>query len=270
MTDLAAPHALLAVGVGNTSIQAGLFEPSSAKAAPPAIPMPNWHVVRTVASLTEDPFAEVELPRTAPLVVIASVNRRAYASVRKWIDRRLPSCPVQNLVNADFPIALGHDDVDRVGTDRVAAAVATNALRDPYHSAIFVDAGTALTVNAISQEGTFLGGAILPGIAVSLSTLAQFTDQLPKLPVKTLVDAPEHPTIGRNTADAIRSGVFWSAVGAIRQLSDRMGAELGSHPQRFVTGGFGGPLATALGTDTHFVPHLVLAGIALAAAPEWR
>ena len=257
-TSNAARQPLIAVGVGNTSVQAALFTSCE------GFPIPDWHVVRPSDALEADPFAEVSFPSQPVRVAIASVNQRGLISMTDWIKQRCPNAQVERLNGSDFPILLGQVEPDRVGTDRVAAATGANALREPGRCAIFVDAGTALTVNAIDSTGTFLGGAILPGIGLSLKALSVGTDQLPEISIDSLIQARTEPSIGRDTAAAIRSGVFWSALGAMRELTQRMADEMACQPQVFITGGFGGPLAEALGDDARFVPHLVLSGIAIA------
>ena len=157
--------------------------------------------------------------------------------------------------------------------DRLAAAVAANALRDPQKPAIVIDAGTAMTVNAISKSGVFLGGAILPGVATSLIALAKATQQLPQVEFhfRSPDESPE--PIGKETHDAIRSGVYWGLVGAAQELARRMSSVTNETAQVFVTGGFGPWLATELTAmapqhgfaDCKYVPHLVLSGVAIAA-----
>jgi type III pantothenate kinase len=83
--------------------------------------------------------------------------------------------------------------------------------------AIVIDSGTATTVNFISQKGVFCGGAILPGLEMSAKALHHYTAVLPLLPVQDL--GGELPAAaGRNTREAIRSGLLWGQVGAIREL----------------------------------------------------
>jgi type III pantothenate kinase len=150
-----------------------------------------------------------------------------------------------------------------VGIDRLLDAVAANRLRRPDHSAVVVDVGSAITVDCVSAEGVFLGGAILPGIAMSARALHTFTDLLPMIDMSELEAPP--PALGTTTVDAMRSGLFWGAVGAILQLVDEMS---GGHPDRcdvLLTGGAGPAVASLLGPLAKHVPHLTLAGIALAA-----
>jgi type III pantothenate kinase len=149
---------------------------------------------------------------------------------------------------------------------RGQSAVAVNELRQPSRAAIVVHVGSAITVNAVSSEGAFLGGAILPGIGMSARALHEFTDLLPLSEMTELRDAPE--PLGISTVTALRSGLFWGAVGAMRELTARLGARL-SRPQMFLTGGAAPSVAKFLVDASDecacYVPHLTLAGVALSA-----
>jgi type III pantothenate kinase len=193
------------------------------------------------------------------------------------------------LAAGDLPLRVAVPRPDMVGVDRLLDAVAANRLRDASRPAVVVDVGTAITVDAVSADGVFLGGAILPGIGMSARALHEFTDLLPLIDVEQAssllgessrvraTHQPQpmavrctHPTslppaVGRDTEAAMRSGLFWGAVGAIRELVARVADDAGSQPQVFLTGGAGPAVADLLGPDAHHVPHLTLAGIALTA-----
>ena len=121
-----------------------------------------------------------------------------------------------------------------------------------------------LHVNAISDRGVFLGGAILPGIGMAARALHEYTDLLPLSEMIELHHAPD--PLGKDTTSALRSGLFWGAVGAMRELSARLGAKL-HDPQLFLTGGaaptVGGLLVNENGEHALYVPHLTLSGIAV-------
>jgi type III pantothenate kinase len=150
-----------------------------------------------------------------------------------------------------------------VGLDRLAAAVAANRLRSPGRSAIVIDAGTAVTVDLVGATGAFQGGVILPGFQMAARALADDTDLLPMVPFSTNGEPPS--VVGKTTEAAIRSGLFWGCVGAVRGLVDRMARQTGSEPELFVTGGDAESLTVHLGPAAQFVPNLVVIGIALAA-----
>ena len=112
----------------------------------------------------------------------------------------------------------------------------------------------------------------MPGIEMSARALLQFTDLLP--PVDTSDFGPPPPPVGTDTVSAIQSGLFWGAVGAIRELVQRQcetagGASLGgsstaTQTQIFLTGGAGAAVADLFGPAARHVPNLTLTGIALA------
>jgi type III pantothenate kinase len=160
----------------------------------------------------------------------------------------------------DLPIQLDVEAPERVGMDRLAAAVAANRLRQATRPAVVVDAGTAITVNLITSDGVFRGGVILPGFRLTTKALAEGTDLLPLITSDWNADPPT--VVGRTTESAIRSGLFWGTVGAVRELVGRMASDLSAPPQVFVTGGDAKRLASFMAPDARFVPDLVLIGIA--------
>lgn len=203
---------------------------------------------------------------------IASVNRTSLAAIHDWVAANRPGAKAIQLKNSDFPIKLAVDRPDAVGTDRVAGATAVNVLRkatDKNACAIFSDAGTAITVNALDENGTFLGGAILPGTTTASRALNKSTDQLPEVRVRA--DQDEPTAIGSDTNPAIASGIYWGSVGAVQMLIQRMASEFPNAKSFdrtrdvYITGGFGPALAQHLEPSATYIPHLVLSGIALAA-----
>jgi type III pantothenate kinase len=153
-----------------------------------------------------------------------------------------------------------------VGSDRLLGAVAANRLRQANRSAGVVDMGTATTVNFIAADGAFEGGAILPGPLTALRSLHQATASLPSLGPETIEEPP--PAIGKSTLEAMASGAFWGAVGAVQELVARMTADRSDDAEFFLTGGASHAFADVLrfaGRRPRHVPHLNLAGIKLVA-----
>ncbi len=93
--------------------------------------------------------------------------------------------------------------------------------------------GTAITVDLVSADGAFLGGAILPGIAMSARALHEFTDLLPLVDLAELAAPP--PALGTETEAALRAGLFWGAVGGVRELMGQLAGP--ERPQVILTGG---------------------------------
>ena len=168
-----------------------------------------------------------------------------------------------------------------MGIDRLAAAVGANPLRRPETPAIVVDFGTAITVDLVTAEGEFAGGAILPGLRMQARSLHQGTASLPEITLElegaSSQDAagPIVPlgsrspaAVGTSTEGAIAAGIYWGGVGAVRELIARQSDRLVRRPQVFVTGSTSPEMARLLGSPeiaVRYIPHLVLSGLALAA-----
>ena len=249
----------MAVDVGNSRVKLGHFRlPQSV-----SLPLPQQSA-RLALDWTDDDLARA-LPGQAGdhAWYIASVNRPAADRLIEWLERSGVK-RVHLLTHADLPLAIDLAQPERVGLDRLADAVAANCLRTPNEPVIVVDHGSAIKVDLVDQRGAFAGGAILPGINMSARALHEFTDRLP------LVDVPDAPAhLDRSTIGAIRFGLAWGAVGAVRELIGALAPGTAA-PQVLVTGGGARELAAILGEGNarppQFVPHLTLAGIAVAAA----
>jgi len=256
------PFPLVAVDVGNNRIKFGWFESAAGDELPqPARTLqldgqrPDWDRIGQ--------FLGEAGPEDAPWW-IGSVNRPAATELLDWLREGGRQPQITMLAAGDLSLAVGLDRPDMVGIDRLLDAVAANHLRRPTRPAVVVDVGSAITVDLISQDGVFLGGATLPGIAMAARALHEFTDLLPLVEMAELTIPP--PPAGTSAVPAMRSGLFWGAVGAIRQLTERFGAIVSGDPQLFLTGGAGPAVAALLGRHAQHVPHLTLSAIALTAA----
>jgi type III pantothenate kinase len=250
---------LIAIDVGNSRIKLGDFE------QPLAQPLP--HPNRAVALGLD--FSDDQLLSWLPGArkpadytwTMSSVNRPI---AQRLIDslKRLGVPSVQVLVHADLPLKIELPAPERVGMDRLVNALAARALRTVPNSAIVVAVGSAIIVDRVSAEGAFVGGSILPGPDMSARALHEFTDRLPLVEVTE----PEAP-LGRSTVEAMQFGLYWGAIGAIRELIARL-AEGETEAEVFITGGGAAGLIANLtpggSRPPQFVPHLTLAGIALA------
>lgn len=253
---------LIAVDIGNARIKLGLFGNDCANKLP--------EPVRTLPLLGDAPSFDGVLPWLGDEAGvfewwIASVNRPATSRLLDWLNEHRHSDRITLACSGDLPLDVRLPRPDMVGIDRLVDAVAVNRLRDECRSAVIVDVGSAITVDLVSADGAFLGGAILPGIAMSARALHEFTDLLPLIDMSELSGPPN--ALGTATVPAMESGLFWGAVGAIRQLIENLAAgDAGELPPRvFLTGGAGASVAELLGPDAEYVPNLTLTGIALAA-----
>lgn len=190
--------------------------------------------------------------------LIASVSRHASESLdahlqnlhakRHWIQYR--HVPLQ--IEVDFP--------ERVGIDRLLAAVGARQ-RVPHGPLIIVQSGTAVTVDYLSAENAFTGGAILPNAPLILASMAQGTDGLPWLATHPLVGPT--PTVGKNTEQAMRLGALACVAGGVTWLASRYDS-LSPNPQIVLTGGDAMALAPWLESQGPLTaaPDLVLAALA--------
>ena len=249
---------LIAVDIGNSSSKFALFSFDRESCAQETLPEPEWvEQIEPAAELSQD---LVQSLPTSARWSIASVQREGQRKLIAWLQEHRPRDARQLLSYRDMALAIRVEQAERVGIDRLAAAIAVNVLRDPDRPAIVVCAGSAVTINLIAADGGFEGGAILPGFRMGARALAG-ADQLPDV----LLLPHEPPAVlGKNTEAAIRSGLFWGAVGAVREIVERYGEEH-RRLQVFVTGGDLQRLAPLVSADARFVPNLVLAGIAIAA-----
>jgi type III pantothenate kinase len=250
---------LAAVDVGNSRVKVGVFEPPFAE----PLPMPA-----RVTSLAMD-WSEADLAAMFPQGPgdhdwwISSVNRPAFARLTQWLASA-GAATVRHIAVADLPLAVEVPHPERVGMDRLAKAVAANALRHPNRPAIVIGMGTAVVVDLVSAGGAFVGGAILPGVGTSARALHEFTDLLPLV---ELADPPQ--AVGKSSIEAIRSGLYFGTLGAVRELVRQFSTD--TRPDIFLTDGsapmFAGALADAE-QPAQYVPNLTLAGIALAWAAK--
>ena len=129
-------------------------------------------------------------------------------------------------------MAIRYDNPREIGADRLVNAV---ALRERFRgAAVCVDFGTATTFDVVSAEGEYVGGALMTGIEISLDALTERGARLPKVEL-----APPKTVIGKNTIDAIRSGVVFGYAGAVDAILRRIYDELGRKVPVIATGGLG-------------------------------
>lgn len=147
-----------------------------------------------------------------------------------------------------------------VGADRIANALAGLAKFKP--PLIVVDFGTGTTLDAVDGEGTYLGGAILPGVMVASEALFKRAAKLPHVEQIPLV-APEH-AIGRTTVTSLQSGIMLGYAGGIDALAKRMSEEMGGNATVVATGGLGGMFMEICETITGYEPNLTLDGLRIA------
>jgi type III pantothenate kinase len=240
------------IDLGNTSIALGAWD---AMRVTDSVRLPTEDRERFA-----DAFAELctRFPTGKPgVVAIASVVPAAL----KWIKEHLASDgEVKTVVigqDTALPMPVAVREPDRVGTDRVCAAAA--AFERIGRTCTVIDFGTAITVDLVDDTGTFVGGAILPGALLQSRALASGTAALPEVTPVAPQDA-----VGRDTAEAICSGIHYGIPGAVRGIVEQYATQLNQWPQVVATGGELPLLLDRCDFIDTPVPDLTLLGVGLA------
>lgn len=134
------------------------------------------------------------------------------------------------------PLTLKLDNPKELGADRIVNAVA--AYKEFKTDLVVIDFGTATTFDVVSKKGEYLGGAICPGIKISLEALFHSASKLPRVEITR-----PGRVIGRNTVDCMQSGVFYGYIGLVDSLVAQMQKEFGKRLKVIATGGLAGLIA---------------------------
>lgn len=180
-----------------------------------------------------------------------------------WLKASRQSC---NLIN-------NYHEAETLGTDRWAALIAAWHLQQA--PCIVVNAGTAVTIDALAihsehnLQGEFLGGVILPGISLMLTSLGQHTAQLPKFStIQTLHTDKVWNNFATSTAEAVEQGILSAITGAITQMTHALKTKSGKIPYIIISGGDASVvhscLIKATSNPSRIMEHLVLTGLYLA------
>jgi type III pantothenate kinase len=162
-------------------------------------------------------------------VIVSSVVPKANEAIEKSCTYFLKTEPVFiNHHNAGIDINL--DTPAEVGADRLVNAVAVQA--HYQKPAVIVDFGTATTFDVIDGSGVYNGGVIAPGINLSMKALHMAAAQLPDIPVESTQNV-----IGKNTKDAMQSGLYWGYISMIEGVLKRISEEINETPFVIATGG---------------------------------
>jgi len=255
---------LLCVDVGNTQIALGLYadEPGSADQIDPPL-VRDWRM-RTDPRMTSDEL-DVALagllgPYAGQVTGIAALSTvpTLLRELRLLIDRRdVPAVVVGPGVRTGVPLLV--DNPREVGADRVMNTLAAHRLHDT--ACVVVDFGTSTNIDVVSAKGEFLGGALAPGIEISMEALATRAAAL-----RTVELVRPRSVIGKNTVECLQSGVLFGFAGQVDGLVRRIVAELGPKAGPVTVLGTGGLAPLMLGeaeTITEYVPDLTLLGLRL-------
>jgi type III pantothenate kinase len=247
---------LLAVNVNNTQIKVGVYRHRQLlhhwrAASDPARTTDEYAVLLRslfdTAGLRFDAIGGIAICSVVPALLETTVRlARDYFHVS----------PLVAGPDTNTGMRILYENPREMGADRICGAVAAYARYGG--PAIVVDLGTATTFSVISREGDFLGGAIAPGIGISVDALAEHAAQLHRVPLR----APD-TAIGRSTTTAMQAGIVFGFVGLVTDVVRRIREELGAPAVTVATGGWADLVAAECTCLDHHDPMLVLDGLRL-------
>jgi type III pantothenate kinase len=254
---------LMCVDVGNSRTKFGLFRRDAgplrrqslpdcmAATAVPHGQLVDWHQLRREFEIRRDDVVRGFLTGSNP---------EAVGAVHGGWPKDWPDPTFFDDV-LEFPLEIRLEKPNHAGIDRILNAVACNTIRPEGAPAVIVDTGTATTVDAVSPEGAFEGGSILPGFELCARALHQYTALLPFVTVDEMCNESHEP-LGTNTREALRSGLLWGQIGGIRELVKQLSERWTVPPIVVLTGG-AGPLAAPELPEARWEPCLSLQGLAV-------
>jgi type III pantothenate kinase len=254
---------ILSLDVGNTTIHGGLFDGDQLK----------FQFRRTSDTHASSDELGVFLrsvlrengadPSEIKQIAICSVVPDAIYSLKGACQKYFKISPFLLQAGVKTGLKIKYRNPLEVGADRIANAIAGNHLF-PDQNLIIVDFGTATTFDVLNKDREYLGGVILAGMRISMEALESRTAKLPPVEILQMRQA-----LGRSTVESIQSGLYFGAIGGIKELKEQLtqecfGEETGSdRPKVIATGGFSG-LFDKTGLFDAIIPDLVLKGLNLA------
>ena len=245
---------LLAIDVGNTNTVFGIYKDkeligsfrlsTTAERTSDEIGM-QIHMYYSFLGLQTKDTKAVIVASVVPPVMYTLIN-----AIRKYIGVR----PMIVGKDVDTGLVNRYDNPREVGIDRLVNAV--SAIQKYGAPLIIIDIGTATTFDVIDETGAYCGGAIFPGLKVSMEALFQKASKLPRVDIVR----PEK-AIGTNTVMSMQSGAVRGYAGAIQGIVHEMKAEINGNCRVVATGGMGRMMAEYCDTITDVDANLTLTGL---------
>ncbi len=245
---------LLVIDIGNTNIVMGVYQGDILKQ--------HWRISTDVNKTSDELgvlLKQLFAYRGAALedvnsVVISSVVPTIMSAVEIMCKEYIEVNPLIIGPGIKTGLVIKFDNPKEVGADRIVNAVA--AIEKYGAPVIIVDFGTATTFDAISSGGHYLGGAITPGIGISMDALFSKAAKLPRVELQK----PDS-VIGKTTVKGMQSGIVYGYIGQVDGIVGRMKKELGGTPVAIATGGLAGFIAGHCETINYIDPFLTLEGL---------
>lgn len=243
---------ILALDIGNTNIVIGCIEngdiifngrltTDSAKTDMEfAVMLKN---ILTINNIDTDSFEGAIMSSVVP-----PINQAIKTAVRLVIGKE----PMT--ISGCEGLKVSLDDPSQLGNDLVVGAV--TVLHDFTPPIILIDMGTATTIFVIDKSGTYIGGAIIPGVMISQKALSQMTSLLPSISLEAPASA-----IGKNTIDAMQSGAILGNASMLDGMIDKIETELGEKATVVATGGLSKSIIKNCRHNIIYDENLLLRGL---------
>jgi type III pantothenate kinase len=253
---------LIAIDIGNTNIKVGFYLKDEEKFIK-SVNDENGDIESLLIDVLNECWDQVPLVKSAKeptkdcTAVAGSVKSQWTEMVTEVMKDELDL--KLHIIGVDVPIPMetAVDDALQVGTDRLCSAAAAFSVVED--AVVVADFGTAVTIDLVDEEGVFIGGIISPGYDLQLKAMADGTARLPKVEMQKPAQI-----YGTNTEEAMRAGVYWSAVGLLETVCRKFAEQIGKWPQVVLTGG----AAQVIKDDCEFVDswvgNLALRGVVIA------
>jgi type III pantothenate kinase len=245
---------LLAIDIGNTNIVLGLYQGKKL--------ITHWRLA-TQAERTADEYGVIiaqlidyagyrcnQISAIAVSCVVPPMLTTAQELAQKFF--KIEPLIVGPGIKTGMPIL--YESPKDVGADRIVNGIAAY---EKYHdTCIIVDFGTATTIDLISKKGEYVGGAIAPGLSISLEALIQRASKLPRIEV-----VKPKEVVGRNTINSIQAGIFYGYVGLVDGIVKRIQEQQGLRAKVVATGGLAPLVASECSSISEVDEFLTLEGL---------
>jgi type III pantothenate kinase len=253
---------LLAIDVGNSNTSIGVFQGETLRCELRLATRRDWtrdeFAIKLERALSLQGYGFAAIRQAVLACVVPAVEGPIRAALERYVG--VDTLVVGPGVETGMPVL--YEPAKDVGADRIVAAIAAHRRYahqpDGKAAIIIVDFGTATTFDLVSPKPEYLGGIIAPGVGISADALFHRAAKLPRVDV-----VKPASVVGRNTVDAIRSGLFWGYVGLVEGVLGRIRSEIEWEARVIATGG----LARTVALETNAIDvvddNLMLEGLRL-------
>lgn len=241
----------LLLDIGNSRIKWGVLDNGVIRR--------TGHIKQSILKERGFSMLTSKLPRQVDKIFACNVAGTSLATQLSAVLDRHCNCGVQFARSESYVCGVtnGYRQSHRLGVDRWIAMIAARAERET--SSIIVDAGTAVTIDVLDDDGNHLGGQILPGLSLMSDALARNTSDLPN--VKRQQSSIGLAILANNTTTAVAQGIAGAVTGAVERVG-RVLRQNGYDPTLFLTGGDATYILKGLEEGALHRPDLVLEGLA--------